>query len=67
MIARINVPGSFDHGWLRGTKSECLAWIGRFKTTDRARCTLLTEKQAAKIRYRDGRKVYPKPSEVPMG
>lgn len=66
MIARINLPGSSYHRWVRGTKTECIAWLNaqQERNPDRQEYwypqSLLTEREALAIRYRDGQHVYPR-------
>lgn len=63
MLIRINLPGSAHHQYFFGTKAECLAWLE--EKTKKATClqdyypsSFLTNKEANKVRYRDGNKVY---------
>jgi hypothetical protein len=64
------MPGSVHHRWARfsgpGAKAEAQKWID--ETLDRLRTAnpvvgrfgfgILSERDAAKVRYRDGRRVY---------
>lgn len=63
MFARINIPGSKHHRFFYGTKKECQEWIE--KQTINASCqsdyypsSLLTDKEAFKVKYLDGNRVY---------
>ena len=70
MIAYVSAPGSVHHRWTRfsgpGAKAEAHKWIN--ETLDRLHAAnpvvgrfgsgILSDRDAAKIRYRDGRKVY---------
>ena len=73
MIAIIGLPGSRHHNWERfGTRAECEKWIEDFgreyfavETAAYPQPTrIMSEKDAAKIRYRDGRRCYPVGAEI---
>lgn len=71
MVAVIGYPGESKHKWKRFTsKAEAVAWLnetGSRLYEESGGCwpaaissqRVLSEKEAAKIRYRDGRKCYP--------
>lgn len=64
MLVRIGLPGNSYHTYERfATRAECEAWaktrLSRGDLPFDARYSILTEKEAAKCRYRDGSKCYP--------
>lgn len=74
MIAIIGYPGESKHTWERfDNKKEAIAWLNatgaelyeRHPVWPAALSSqrVISEKEAAKIRYRDGRRCYPKDGE----
>lgn len=74
MIAAIGYPGESKHTWERfDNKADALAWLkatGDELFEDNpvwpaalSSQRIISEREAATIRYRDGRKVYPKERE----
>jgi len=71
MVAIIGYPGESKHTWERfDNRSDALAWLNSTGAELYERNPVwpaalssqrvISEKEAAKIRYRDGRKCYPK-------
>ena len=73
MVAIIGYPGESKHTWERfSSKAEAIEWLN--KTGEELHAAnpvwpaalssqrVVSEKDAAKIRYRDGRKCYPNES-----
>lgn len=63
MVAVISIPGASDHRWERfHSRKDAQAWIDK-EWDNRGHHTwpgdrILTEKEASKIRYQDGTRVY---------
>ena len=71
MIAVVGIPGSAHHEYLRvRTRREGINWAGRRESAIRDRnpavgslpTYVLTEKEAMRVRYQDGHRVYPLPA-----
>ena len=69
MIATIGLPGGAHHRWTRvKTRKEAAIWLekaqDRLEARNRAAhpqpTCVLTEKEAARVRWQDGSKVYPR-------
>jgi len=67
MIAHVSQPGSVHFDWTRvQSRKDAVAWINarleqlrqRNAVVGRFGFGILSERDAAKVRYRDGRKVY---------
>lgn len=67
MYAVIGYPGAQDHKYYHGSRKDAADWLK--KTCDKIRASgvrveristsrLLSDKEAAKVRYQDGTKVY---------
>ena len=70
MIAVVGIPGSMHHDWRRvNTRREGMTWAARRESAIRDRIPavgslptyVLTEKEARRVRYLDGHRVYPLP------
>lgn len=71
MVAVIGYPGESKHTWKRfTTKAEAIAWLNAkgaelaeehpaWAHTAVSSQRIISEREASRIRYRDGRKVYP--------
>jgi hypothetical protein len=73
MIARCGQPGSLHHRWERihGTRKDAEDRARELWKDERSRHSIwfgtygvLTEKDAAKLRYQDGTPCYPKGKEI---
>lgn len=76
MVAIIGYPGSINHRWERfWNKKEALDWLevtgrelyensGGTYPDALSSQRIISEREAAKIRYRDGKKCYPRDEEL---
>lgn len=66
MVARWGLPGESCFSWFRGTNDECAKWVASMEKDWKSmgnvqvvRTAILSEKEAAQVRWRDGTKTFP--------